>query len=749
MTDNPNQDINVNFKFASIGSGDVIGAYDKLQKRLDDTRKATEIINKVTADKAKSDEIIRLGNYYGQLASNLEDSNIAARQLAKELANAGATAPQIKLAADEFERMKKAQSGLGGSSGGINFGTLARSATGLGFGGVGGIANAVDDFSDLGRQVQMVLGGVGGGFSSLVAVAGPVIGILGLATIAQNEYNNAMKASHDAFAQVLIDEQKRTDLLISNISAARNTTSSQNIQNAEDQQKAFEIQRQRLEELEKQKAAVDAKINSPLALLDTLIGNRRGVDALRDQSKQLDTAILDATTRLKDMGDAVTNTVTVLGPEVEIRQKERDAIEAAKKATEERQQAEKDAAAEQKKVDAEIEQARKQLTTVSEQLADVEKRRTNQLANRVQEDQRALEIGSLEGQIKAAQEQEQAQANADKITAIRAEGGDAEAKALMNQAARIQSINDNFFVAQQRALQNYVVSEQRATEDYNRERVRKLQDLNATLLNLAGARDVAGFVNARSAGLTDIARGDEDAGTASQRRREDYERQAREADDNRRRQLESLRVANEQENTERRTALNARIQQEIAAGQGQLKQSQVLQNQLAALRQRYAVQDLAARRANEDAAYTEQVGKLKARQTELNNIIGQTLNPAVSLMSQLGAAVVNFINQVYAAAVSNVSTSASDYVPPGGSVATSYASGTNYVPRTGLYRLHQGEAVVPASRNRNYSPAWSGGRSGMVVNINNPMFGAIATPADVAAGKEWIVSAIEQAAGVA
>ena len=41
--------------------------------------------------------------------------------------------------------------------------------------------------------------------------------------------------------------------------------------------------------------------------------------------------------------------------------------------------------------------------------------------------------------------------------------------------------------------------------------------------------------------------------------------------------------------------------------------------------------------------------------------------------------------------------------PPGyaqGGVLGSYAQGTDYVPRTGLYGLHRGEAVVPASENR-------------------------------------------------
>ncbi len=38
-----------------------------------------------------------------------------------------------------------------------------------------------------------------------------------------------------------------------------------------------------------------------------------------------------------------------------------------------------------------------------------------------------------------------------------------------------------------------------------------------------------------------------------------------------------------------------------------------------------------------------------------------------------------------------------------------YALGTDYVPRTGVYRLHQGEAVIPADRNRR-------GESGITVN---------------------------------
>jgi len=44
---------------------------------------------------------------------------------------------------------------------------------------------------------------------------------------------------------------------------------------------------------------------------------------------------------------------------------------------------------------------------------------------------------------------------------------------------------------------------------------------------------------------------------------------------------------------------------------------------------------------------------------------------------------------------------------------TGYASGTDYVPSTGLYQLHKGEAVVPAGKNSGGSP--------IIININNPV----------------------------
>lgn len=747
--DNAQQNIDVTFKFTKTGDGDVTGAYAKLQNQLDQTRKTSDILNKTLADIKKDTDVRELGRFYGELARNIDDSEKAASLLATRLQDIGASTDDIKKAADEFQRMSDAQNNAGG---GGNLSGLRRTGSALsqlGASGLGGSLSQIGDVSQVVKEFSEILPDVAsgavaaaGGLAPFVAVLAPIAGIVALAAAGQSEYNQKLKESHDAFALVIADSQKQTDLQISNITAARNTTSAQNLQNAQDQQAAFDLQNQHITDLQKQKAAIDAQLNSPGQVLQTLIGNRGSTVALQEGSDQLQKAIEEAVKALGDMQTQEKNTVEVLGPLVDAHQKEVDALAAAKKAQEEHTQALKDAAAEQKKTDAEIEQARKQLITVNEQLADAEKKRSDQLASRVQEDQRAGEISVLEGKISAAQEQEQAQTNADKLTHIRAEGGDAEAQALQKQAERINAINENFFLSQQKALNSYLTSEQRAEQDYSTKRIRQVEDLQNTLLGLASSRDVSGFVNARNAGLTQLSRDADDNGTASARRRQDYETQAREADANRQRQLADLIQSNNQENEQRRAQLNKRVNDEIAAGQGTLKTSQVLQAQLAALRQRYAVEDLAARRANEDSAYTQQIGKLRQRQSDLNAIIGQTLNPAVTLMSQLGNAVVSFITQVR----NSVSApySSGSHTPMGG-----YAAGTNYVPRTGVYQLHQGEAVIPAAQNRNYSPSWGRGRGGSNITVNIAGVGSLVSTAELNNTVEMIVGGLERVAGVA
>lgn len=48
----------------------------------------------------------------------------------------------------------------------------------------------------------------------------------------------------------------------------------------------------------------------------------------------------------------------------------------------------------------------------------------------------------------------------------------------------------------------------------------------------------------------------------------------------------------------------------------------------------------------------------------------------------------------------------------------SYATGTPYVPRTGLYQLHEGERVVTKEENRNYSSNHTVNVGGITINVN-------------------------------
>ena len=56
---------------------------------------------------------------------------------------------------------------------------------------------------------------------------------------------------------------------------------------------------------------------------------------------------------------------------------------------------------------------------------------------------------------------------------------------------------------------------------------------------------------------------------------------------------------------------------------------------------------------------------------------------------------------------------AKDTAPSG--VLGQMAEGTDYVPRTGTYLLHEGEAVIPANENR--------GAATINVVINGPVYG--------------------------
>ncbi len=347
--------------------------------------------------------------------------------------------------------------------------------------------------------------------------------------------------------------------------------------------------------------------------------------------------------------------------------------------------------------------AEKSLLEINEKLAGVEADRGKVLADRMIEEQRAGELGKLESRLAAAQAYDAAVARNQKLKEITAQGHAADIAA-----------QQKFMEGQQKLLANYLKAEQNATEDYSRERVRKLEDLYNTLNNLASQRDVAGFVNARRSGMTDIGRGDTDAGIAAQRRRAEYDAAAAEQ-----------AAAFAKENAQREQQLQQRLEQERNAGQQQIKQADIVQRQIADLRARYAEQDLRARRTAEDATYQQTVAILQKKRADELKItagaaagvidfigrIGQEANKLKGLLGQLSA-----------------------------KSLPKFAEGTPYIQRTGLAVVHEGEAVLTAAEN---ARRMRGGGIGGGVNLTlNLSVGEHVSQSELNNAKMEIVNAI-------
>jgi hypothetical protein len=355
------------------------------------------------------------------------------------------------------------------------------------------------------------------------------------------------------------------------------------------------------------------------------------------------------------------------------------------------------------------EAAEKRLIDINEDLTEAEEERGKVLADRLQEEQRGKELGALQDRLAIAQAVDAAAAKNQKLAEL-------ESQARGAQVAATQK----FMEDQQKLLANYIKAEQNATEDYSRERVRKLEDLYNTLSNLASQRDVAGFVNARASGMLGINRGDEDAGVAARRRREAFD--AQQAD---------LVAAFQKESATRQSQLNQRIQQEQSAGQQQIKQADIVNRQIAELRQRYAEQDLRARRMQEDATYKSTIDILQKKRMDELKITGSAAN-----------AVIDIINRIAQAASRANSSSASQTTTrrsSGGMQA--YDEGSPYIPHDQVALLHKGERVMTAAENARYMRSGSTGGAMGSVTINMSV-GEFATPSQVAAVKTEIVSAI-------
>lgn len=261
--------------------------------------------------------------------------------------------------------------------------------------------------------------------------------------------------------------------------------------------------------------------------------------------------------------------------------------------------------------------AEQELIKTNEELLKTEEEYGRTLADRSIEESRNRDMAALQDKLAAAQEYDRLRERNAKIADLQKQGQEADTAA-----------QSKFMENQQKLLANYLKAEQNATEDYSRERVRKLQDLYNTLSGLAAQRDVAGFVNTRRAGLTGIELGDEDAGVAATRRREQFQQQDAE-----------LRSQFQKEAQVRQNQLQQRLRQEQQAGQTQIKQADIVNRQIQQLRDSFAAADLRARRMNEDATYKQTIDILQRKRMDELKITAGT-----------AAGVINFLNQMQQAA---------------------------------------------------------------------------------------------------
>jgi TP901 family phage tail tape measure protein len=87
---------------------------------------------------------------------------------------------------------------------------------------------------------------------------------------------------------------------------------------------------------------------------------------------------------------------------------------------------------------------------------------------------------------------------------------------------------------------------------------------------------------------------------------------------------------------------------------------------------------------------------------------GKPILPETKKVTQTGSAVID--KKALVDKIPNMAQSVKNLLLRG---TRGYESGTDYVPSTGLYQLHKGEAVVPAGKNSGGSP--------IIININNPV----------------------------
>jgi hypothetical protein len=434
----------------------------------------------------------------------------------------------------------------GGST--VNFGTIGRSASGLGLGGLGEIANAVDDFKDLTSQIQAAGQAAGGGIVNtlsaltgigpvgLAAGAGIVVASAALALINATAADAAegIKAELDAKRQA--NDFLRTatkEQLEAEIAATQ--------QRLDDAKKGQSDGNYILDQGFKETSALYGDFVSRLSFAYLGLTGQQGLNDITKDTQQYNAEVATGEAYLQKLNDALANNSTATN----------DAAEAEKKLAEERDKA--------------VEAATRNLATIEEQIGALNKQ--NQQTTNTADADRRLRAAREQTDFEDQREQATA-AHRERLETIEDQGNKrieqlrAQGEKQLKQAdsgilkLRLSLLDEDAKLAKDRteAEQDYMASERAAVAKYyesekkfaaqaNTARIRRLEDLNNELLDAEEANDVVRFIQAKRRGEQDLQRMSEDTDTATQERQRQFQEERDQAAQQHQENLAQLKEA--------------------------------------------------------------------------------------------------------------------------------------------------------------------------------------------------------------
>lgn len=414
-------------------------------------------------------------------------------------------------------------------------------------------------------------------------------------------------------------------------------------------------------------------------------------------TKDVTQKIADYKVKIEQLKGSTDNLNEVLNTTVKLREAEAAAAEEAKN-----------------QLDAWIKNAAEYEKNLSD-ITKLDETYTKTLSKRAQDDARNSQIADYTKRINDAKETERIQASTDKINQLKAQAEqaniDSEKKAKDSRA----KLDSEYMKLELKAWADYRDQEARATRDHNIQRIRQLQDLYDTLSGLAAKGDVAGFVAAAKQGTKSLNRSDEDFATKKDDAWQNFKKQRDVAKEHYNQQLADLQAALRTERDNRAKQLQTQIDQEKKAAEVRISQSAKLEKELSDLKARWAEQDKANARDQEDKAFRDQVAALQLR----NDVLKPYIQAPVKAFAEAAKNALIDINNLLKGIKQN------QRVDGTGKPVHFYATGSLYIPEDTIAEVHKGEKITPASQN---------GQSdyqGIYVDLRGATFGDIASMAAV------------------